>query len=879
MEGEGGEKGEEDTHRDAKKPRLMMNDMAVEEEEKEDGGFRGGGDNNNNNSSSISSNNSSNINNNSIRSSNRKERGEQGKEEREQGKPPAVSASASASASVNNEENKHNNEGQLASASATNKDQDEEGEELKGEEQERQRQEEEDLGGGKSDGGRGGSGSASGSSLDEDEEDEDEADEDEEELEGLSSTHRELFTRLRREKLRADRKAERAGRKAERAGRKAARETARADQETERADREKARADREAANASLESVLNTIPAIKPDPRRKPAITANNELQKKVKEYWIDHQRYLDDMKVWTNSKLDEKKKKNMPLPPPPLKVHFPTKINHQFLHPELFDFSLVTDKYDGSSIKSLIAVKVQKGLELDADTGTYCFPHDNETTPQTYLDDALQDIQSCLRLASPDFRVVKEFSLFSLRPDLIVVTRHGRIALIVEVKNPSKPSVIFSSEDAAGQVLDYLKVMLQQGTQVPIALLSTYNETSIATFPEQRGEAMENFRKGVNSLKEFYENPKTRQSAQKTTNKLPISPWREGLYQKLDVIGDKRRARSQSEPELENEVDDEIAQVPAPTDESGGFNYDGREVDLWGLASDRGGGGRENEWEPIHVPTLTLTLYKALALVLETACNELAENVDANCLIPAEGEVLKRSAGILTLYESTYNFEPLPAIEVTYNKKPRFNRMKKARVHCQVGQGGSGKVLLCSTTAGTMFAMKLYLYKASTALTPKDRKNEDEEKRAECMTKARKEQSRWNDVNKSEYSCFCRVMTFNDNTVLTMAYFPPVPAERRKDALELIKEILLDLATNTNRKKRYKYAQNDLRWRHFGCRWIPGVPSKMEITLLDLLSLEEVTEEDEAGGIETYIQGQIDELKDRMSTEEVAEPKPVIPRN
>ena len=331
---------------------------------------------------------------------------------------------------------------------------------------------------------------------------------------------------------------------------------------------------REKAHVSLKSILDNIPTIKPNPQRKPAIVSNEKLQQLVTTYRRNYKRYSEEMKAWKASGNQKHKLEKPEMPSPP-NFHLPSKVNHRQLQPELFNFSHVTEDEKGMSIRSVIAIKAENLFERDPVTQKKCFSHHNETSPQTLLDDALVDIQRTLRLASPELEVVKEFSLFSLRPDLIVITRYGRIVLIVEVKNPSKLSVVFANDSAAGQVLDYLKVMLQQGTKVPIVLLSTYNETSIATFPNQAEEVMVNFRNGTESLQKLYNDPKSRKSDQKT-NKLPYSPWREGLYIKLDVI-DQRRARSQSVPDLEPEVDDEITEV-SETDESGGFNYDGREI-------------------------------------------------------------------------------------------------------------------------------------------------------------------------------------------------------------------------------------------------------------------------------------------------------------
>ena len=97
--------------------------------------------------------------------------------------------------------------------------------------------------------------------------------------------------------------------------------------------------------------------------------------------------------------------------------------------------------------------------------------------------------------------VVKEASLFSLRPDLVVVMHEGCVLFVVEVKNPisldstTVSEGVFQSETAGGQTLDYLYGLKQQGLDHPFALLSTYNESVIVRFNadhERYGIALSN---------------------------------------------------------------------------------------------------------------------------------------------------------------------------------------------------------------------------------------------------------------------------------------------------------------------------------------------------------------------------------------------------
>jgi Family of unknown function (DUF5898) len=110
----------------------------------------------------------------------------------------------------------------------------------------------------------------------------------------------------------------------------------------------------------------------------------------------------------------------------------------------------------------------------------------------------------------------------------------------------------------------------------------------------------------------------------------------------------------------------------------------------------------------------------------------------------------------------------------------------------------------------------------------------------------------------------CSVITLNGLPALTMPFYPPLSPEQRNNALSLIEEKLKKLATN----HRYKY--KELRWRHFGVRW---TDEKMEITLLDLGSLEEIPGNEDIGDL---LSAQLEQLKSRMTNEPVPASGPVL---
>jgi len=122
-------------------------------------------------------------------------------------------------------------------------------------------------------------------------------------------------------------------------------------------------------------------------------------------------------------------------------------------------------------------------------------PYCSENDIQFYLRALLMDAVSCLGI---DAEIFGEMSLFSMRPDLVVVKlkQTGSIILIVEVKNPpldmsntgssprqSKNEEFASSPTLAGQVYDYLKAMVQSGHEMPFVVLSNNKEMYLARIP------------------------------------------------------------------------------------------------------------------------------------------------------------------------------------------------------------------------------------------------------------------------------------------------------------------------------------------------------------------------------------------------------------
>eukprot|EP00977_Amphora_coffeiformis_P020537 scaffold8363_cov163-Amphora_coffeaeformis.AAC.2 len=237
------------------------------------------------------------------------------------------------------------------------------------------------------------------------------------------------------------------------------------------------------------------------------------------------------------------------------------------------------------------------------------------------------------------------------------------------------------------------------------------------------------------------------------------------------------------------------------------------------------------------------------------------QGVSQSIYVPADGSTL--SGELCTLSEDAYNWQYVQLNKVSYNTPPRFRKHQFYHVLCVVGQGGSGRCILCCSTKGKMFVAKLFLIGISTKYSEEDRAKDIQEHIDEKQKIANEELQKWLDMA-PECDKYCRTMQLNGIPALTMPFFPPIPLNKRAEALPLIEAHLTELAQG----KGLAYREDDLRWGHFGCRWSDN--NEMEIALLDLGSLCEETYRQE------HINLQIESLRDKMGEEEPPMPHPVF---
>jgi len=103
--------------------------------------------------------------------------------------------------------------------------------------------------------------------------------------------------------------------------------------------------------------------------------------------------------------------------------------------------------------------------------GAEFFTYQNENKVQHLVASCLKDALRTLGLYD-DYSIEKEHSLFSLRPDFVVVSHTNKgVILVVEVKKPNVG--VFESKEVAGQIYDHLVGELLSGISSPFAVLSS----------------------------------------------------------------------------------------------------------------------------------------------------------------------------------------------------------------------------------------------------------------------------------------------------------------------------------------------------------------------------------------------------------------------
>jgi hypothetical protein len=114
----------------------------------------------------------------------------------------------------------------------------------------------------------------------------------------------------------------------------------------------------------------------------------------------------------------------------------------------------------------------------------------SENDVASFCSDAFTDISVELKLG---LQVGTEYHMYTIRPDLLLVTSKGRPCGVVEVKKretrPDKTSA-FNARPVVGELFDYMLLLRMSGVRRPFGILTTYDEWRAYWLPDSVTDAV-----------------------------------------------------------------------------------------------------------------------------------------------------------------------------------------------------------------------------------------------------------------------------------------------------------------------------------------------------------------------------------------------------
>ena len=544
----------------------------------------------------------------------------------------------------------------------------------------------------------------------------------------------------------------------------------------------------------------------------------NKKEQELNESLANAQKELADDRE-TIDKLSLKTLVTNGVPPPKAcgsaLVHFPrnrhAKVVEDNRHVDLSNFEPTTmtkyKRFVGSALLSLLEGRIDV---------SFC----SENDIQFYVKALLLDAAKCLGI---DVDVFGEMSLFSLRPDLVVVKvrNTGSIILVVEVKNPpidtgdrsqTGNEAFESSMSLAGQVYDYLKAMVQSGHEMPFVLLTNYQEMYIARLKHKKQEYDGLMDEAQSILSSDIEKFSKLLNAGFQGSKETASPNKD--FNIADDTTDETCAATRTD-------DVQTTNKPAAVKPTNMI----QRLRSFVLKSE----SEKKEHEILRSKIFKRTdadFFKSFVYAI--ACGVLScRNIDRTKNdLPRENELASKRGELAYVSKTAFEWKTLNA-KFRFCWDPPKGRCPYYLVQV-LGIGRNGKVFLAASRNGELFALKLFLPRLKFAADDKEKKTQWAEAKKKSKMEADFECKLWKDLYEITS---CQVEEVNNTWSLTMPFVQPLPAARRMEVLDKVEEKLLVLA-----KKGYVYRDEDVRWRHVGCR--NPHAQDLDILLIDLGSLK-----------------------------------------
>jgi hypothetical protein len=399
----------------------------------------------------------------------------------------------------------------------------------------------------------------------------------------------------------------------------------------------------------------------------------------------------------------------------------------------------------------------------------YVLDYDTEADIQNLVQRLLMDAIAVLGLLY-DCKVRMELSVFSLRPDIIVL-HHKKlgILLVIEVKKPdtpgSKKPSVFMAPKVAGQLFDHLMGMYNMGNATPFGILSTYEFMTIAWLNTPRSNEIMAQQSRSFSSAPILDREKSNEEAE--PNGSPSPPATERvvplcMFPTSSVV--KNDART--EP-IEDDLPREISY-------SAQYKYD--------------------------------EALKATALALR--CGFEAAKEKSERTLPKQGDVITGTCALC--HPTGVAWKKVPETTIDYVSCPA-PQTRQLYLWKDLGRGSSGRAFLAFNTSGRTCVVKFFHYKRSELPDDNDeaaiQKLKDRSRR-----QAEKERILWHRMY-PQYEIAVRTMELNQMYSIVMPYFDPVQRHERVGYLPAIRSLLVRF-----KEEGYRYEDGDLRWRHVGIR-------------------------------------------------------------
>ena len=450
---------------------------------------------------------------------------------------------------------------------------------------------------------------------------------------------------------------------------------------------------------------------------------------------------------------------------------------------------------------------LNKNLEYadEADVQNLCY---------TLVKDALK----VLGLDTDDVRPHLEVSIYTMRPDIILVLRReGKIFFAIEVKSPElRKGEVFENGKVSYQLFTYLLALYAMGDEAPMAAIMTYNKIALVTLSDYADK--EKIKQAVQQASKIFGDGSFNERVPTETAK-PCAQRDDTPVKNIVVCTERVHTQEQ--------YDENLA---AAVEESVGFEMDEPDKD-----------GHKKITPKVYMSEVHSegSVFPFLLQALQVAYLKGTGAQDGVAAM-GQNEALGGRLAFRVSEDAFHWYKLKQVLTATiHNSNFAHKSNKDFFIMGKLGEGKSGSVHIAITTSGYVFAMKIYNLKPITRskelekiyIREKEEQLDHEVRRWEELygSKGRGFRARWLWLGGSP----CLLMPYGDDLVSpeddNSEDFEDQVNRARWKALPAVKKELSRFAS-----KGYEYQSSDLRWGH-----VLMNPVDRQVFFCDLESLAE----------------------------------------